>query len=110
MESHTKIFDNLEAEFVSLDQQYNQGELRVFGSNTERIFRELDVIRRKQIELTSDHIALEAINDSLSQNTTSSKNEAGAQDEYQREAENFNKKKTALNSLMTKLDSLRVSM
>lgn len=33
------------------------------GKNTTRIFQELDVIRRKQIDLASDHVALEAMND-----------------------------------------------
>lgn len=33
------------------------------GKNTGRIFRELDVIRRKQINLASDHVSLEAITD-----------------------------------------------
>lgn len=43
---------------VSFKKAYNKK-----GKNTTRIFQELDVIRRKQIDLASDHVALEAMND-----------------------------------------------
>lgn len=33
------------------------------GKHTTGLFQELDVIRRKQIDLASDHVSLEAIHD-----------------------------------------------
>ncbi|KAI9030957.1 hypothetical protein CLU79DRAFT_732186 [Phycomyces nitens] len=63
MQTHIRVLDKLENEFHALDQQYSRGELRMFGSDTEKIFKELDVIRHKQIEIAGDHIAIEAIGD-----------------------------------------------
>ncbi|OAD80825.1 hypothetical protein PHYBLDRAFT_61881 [Phycomyces blakesleeanus NRRL 1555(-)] len=108
MQAHIRVLDKLDNEFNTLDQQYSRGELRVFGSDTEKIFKELDVIRHKQIEIAGDHIAIESIGD-ISHQSSRSK-EADVQDDYQREVNNFNKKRIALNNLMKKLDDLRTSM
>lgn len=74
------IQSNLNSQFEKVDEMYANDELRVFGKernrcliltlinftkgrDTSRIFKEVDVIRRKQIELASEHISLESIDD-----------------------------------------------
>jgi low affinity Fe/Cu permease len=70
---------NLEIQFNEVDKMYANDDLRVFGKpsfvffvvfiknklgrDTNRIFKEIDVIRRKQIELATEHISLESIDD-----------------------------------------------
>ena len=85
MEEHDNVVKSLNQEFKKIDKAYQANEMRVFGmkktnhiegnssfsnlsakntgKNTGQIFRELDVIRRKQINLASDHVSLEPIND-----------------------------------------------
>lgn len=82
MKAHEDIVKSLDQEFRKVDKAYETSELRVFGmlntfikiksvwfkfsilgENTSKIFAELDVIRRKQINLASDHVSLESIQD-----------------------------------------------
>ncbi|CAO3620481.1 unnamed protein product [Mucor hiemalis] len=67
--------------------------LPVFGRDTRRIFKEIDVIRTKQVELAKEHICLESMVPTT-------------EDDYQKNLEYFNNKEKALNSLMSKLDDL----
>ncbi|KAG2234812.1 hypothetical protein INT48_006729 [Thamnidium elegans] len=99
MQAHENIVKSLDQEFKKVDKAYQTSELRVFGENTSKIFTELDVIRRKQINLASDHVSLESINDIL---PTSNK-------EYNT-AKNFDKKEVMLKSMMEKLDDLTQAM
>jgi hypothetical protein len=46
-----------------LESQLNRSFLVLEGPDTKRIFEEIDLIRRKQIELAAEHIALESIDD-----------------------------------------------
>ncbi|CAO3629089.1 unnamed protein product [Mucor fragilis] len=94
---------NLNMQFEKMDEMYANDDLRVFGRDTSRIFKEVDVIRRKQIELATEHISLESIDDmSLPVIQTS----GDVEDEYKRNLVYFNKKEIALKSLMNKLDTL----
>ncbi|KAI9272850.1 hypothetical protein BDA99DRAFT_499384 [Phascolomyces articulosus] len=112
MQNHNHVLMSLEMEFKRMDRMFTTGEMRVFGRDTERIFRELDVIRRKQIDLARDHIALENITDlprrqsTLQQFGESNEIEHG----YQQNLENFHKKEVDLKSLMLKLDDLGACM
>lgn len=85
MEGHDNVVKDLNAEFKKVDRAFQTSEMRIFGKfdymllqerlrlinfiflikgeNTDRIFKELDVIRRKQINLAGDHVSLEALND-----------------------------------------------
>lgn len=83
MQDHAEVLASLEKEFKRMDRMFAHGELRVFGKDarliwclwsrlnlslgqdTERVFKELDLIRRKQIDLAGDHIALEALSEPL---------------------------------------------
>ncbi|GAN02275.1 hypothetical protein MAM1_0019d01717 [Mucor ambiguus] len=94
---------SLDFQFEKMDEMYANDDLRVFGRDTSRIFKEVDVIRRKQIELATEHISLESIDDmSLPVIQTS----GDVDDEYKRNLVYFNKKEMALKSLMNKLDAL----
>ncbi|KAI9484892.1 hypothetical protein BDB00DRAFT_852739 [Zychaea mexicana] len=112
MQNHNHVLMSLEMEFKRMDRMFASGEARVFGRDTERIFRELDVIRRKQIDLARDHIALENITDlpqkqsTLQQFSENNEIEHG----YQQNLENFHKKEVGLKNLMLKLDDLGASM
>ncbi|KAF1797375.1 hypothetical protein FB192DRAFT_1346810 [Mucor lusitanicus] len=97
------IQSNLNMQFEKMDEMYANDDLRVFGRDTSRIFKEVDVIRRKQIELATEHISLESIDEmSLPVIQTS----GDIEDEYKRNLVYFNKKEMALKSLMNKLDTL----
>ncbi|KAI8880055.1 hypothetical protein K501DRAFT_192208 [Backusella circina FSU 941] len=63
MEKHDQIVRELNDGFKEIDRQFRTNEMRVFGKNTSRIFKELDIIRRKQIDLAGQHVSLESIND-----------------------------------------------
>ncbi|KAG2203136.1 hypothetical protein INT47_004943, partial [Mucor saturninus] len=108
------VQSHLELQFSRMDTMYANDEFRVFGRDTNRIFKEVDVIRRKQIELATEHIGLESMDDMKYskggrlpwiQATTASKNEVH-DDEYKRNLIYFNKKEKSLKSLMDKLDTL----
>ncbi|KAI9279822.1 hypothetical protein BY458DRAFT_501769 [Sporodiniella umbellata] len=94
MEKHEKIINNLDRQFQQVDNAFENNKMRVFGENTSNMFKELDVMRRKQIDLASDHVSLEAIDDippiKMSQNA-----------DYL--ANNFEKKKEILKSMMEKV-------
>ncbi|KAI9356850.1 hypothetical protein BD770DRAFT_473036 [Pilaira anomala] len=97
MKAHEDIVKSLDQEFRKVDKSYETSELRVFGENTSKIFAELDVIRRKQINLASDHVSLESIQDITSNKEHNT-------------AKNFDKKQALLKNLMEKLDDLTESM
>ncbi|KAI8986405.1 hypothetical protein BDB01DRAFT_785523 [Pilobolus umbonatus] len=65
MEAHYNIVKELNEEFKKVDKQYTTNELRVFGRDTPSLFKELDEIRAKQINLAIDHVSLESHNDIL---------------------------------------------
>lgn len=77
--------------------------LPVFGRDTRRIFKEIDVIRLKQVELAKEHIGLESMPDMLVTTTTTA---TDVEDEYKKNDDYFKNKQNALNSLMSKLDTL----
>ncbi|KAG9297552.1 hypothetical protein G9A89_001493 [Geosiphon pyriformis] len=56
---HERVLDTLENEFKRMDKMFAKGETRVFGRNSDNIFKELDLIRKKQIALAIQHTALE---------------------------------------------------
>ena len=97
------IQSNLSLQFEKIDEMYANDDLRVFGRDTGRIFKEIDVIRRKQIELATEHISLESIDDMP---LTVIQTSGDIEDEYKRNLVYFNKKEIALKSLMNKLDTL----
>lgn len=108
MEEHDNVVRNLNEEFRKVDRAYKNSEMRVFGKNTGRIFRELDVIRRKQIDLASDHVSLETITDippvpHLSKSTSKTSQEHST-------SQSFDKKEATLKNMMEKLDDLTESM
>ncbi|KAI7889803.1 uncharacterized protein EV154DRAFT_270026 [Mucor mucedo] len=93
MEEHDNIVKSLNNDFKNVDRAYQTSEMRVFGKNTGQIFRELDVIRRKQIDLASDHVSLEAINDIQPPHLVKQPHSAN---------KNFEKKEAVLKSMMEK--------
>ncbi|RCH99149.1 hypothetical protein CU097_014547 [Rhizopus azygosporus] len=105
MEKHERIIKNLNEQFRQVDKAYENNDMRVFGKNTTRIFQELDVIRRKQIDLASDHVALEAMNDIplIKMNHKTDQNNKVY-------TESFEKKKDMLKNMMKKLDELTQAM
>ncbi|KAG2182295.1 hypothetical protein INT43_007222, partial [Umbelopsis isabellina] len=63
MSDDEKILRSIEQEFKPMDRKYSQGKLRVFGRNSTQILNELEKIRRKQISLATEHIALDGVVD-----------------------------------------------
>lgn len=83
MQAHDHVVKDLNEEFKKVDRAFETNEVRVFGKfkhllifycvkiltdcqkgkNTGHIFKELDVIRRKQLDIASDHVSLDAIQD-----------------------------------------------
>lgn len=77
------IQSNLKSQFDKIDSMYLNDDLRVFGilqitleekkkilkpgiflgRDTDRIFKQVDIIRRKQIELATEHIGLDNMED-----------------------------------------------
>ncbi|CAG8586626.1 3510_t:CDS:2 [Diversispora eburnea] len=105
---HENVSDILENGFKKMDKMYTNGELRVFGDNSDSIFEELDLIRRKQIALAIEHIALENLPDeeiSLSRETTED-----SEENFKRNSERFAKKEQDLNNLMNNLNNLMVKI
>ncbi|KAF7720659.1 hypothetical protein EC973_006670, partial [Apophysomyces ossiformis] len=90
-----RVLKNLETEFKMVDKMVEREELRAFGSDTEKVFKELDVIRRKQIDLAGDHMALEIVSD-IPQHSLQDDSE------QQKSIDSFNRKELALKNLMTK--------
>ncbi|CAO3584671.1 unnamed protein product [Absidia cylindrospora] len=99
-QTHSDIQQGLDFEFKKHDAQF---EMRAFRSDTEKVFKDLDEIRRKQIELASDHIALETLGD-ITQ--THQAMDGSTFNECQLNVANFNKKGKALKKLIGKLDDL----
>ncbi|KAI9363093.1 hypothetical protein BD770DRAFT_440328 [Pilaira anomala] len=94
------IQSSLKSQFDKIDSMYLNQDLRVFGRNTDQIFKQVDIIRRKQIELATEHIGLDNTDDMSLQVSDD------IDDEYKRNLLFFNKKEIALKSLMGKLDTL----
>ncbi|KAI8069189.1 hypothetical protein BC940DRAFT_298102 [Gongronella butleri] len=99
-QSHLGIQQGLDAAFAQHDSNY---EKRTFRSDQDQVFNALDEIRRRQIELATDHIALENLNEAMQLSSTS---EDTAADEYQQSRLQFAKKENALKDLMKKLDDI----
>ncbi|RUP49363.1 hypothetical protein BC936DRAFT_142704 [Jimgerdemannia flammicorona] len=98
---HDRVLQSLEGEFKRMDRMFARGEMRAFGRNSDAIFKELDVIRRKQIKLAHEHIALDEVaNDEI---PAGGNTESGSQEAYKKNAEGFAKKEMYLNNLMAKL-------
>ncbi|CEP16086.1 hypothetical protein [Parasitella parasitica] len=70
MQAHDRIVKELNEEFKKVDRAFETNEMRVFGKNTAHIFKELDVLRRKQLDIASYHVTLETLQDTPSTNTT----------------------------------------
>ncbi|RHZ89877.1 hypothetical protein Glove_9g102 [Diversispora epigaea] len=105
---HEKVSDTLENGFKKMDKMYTNGELRVFGDNSDSIFEELNLIHGKQIALAIEHIALENLPDeeiSLSKETTED-----SEENFKRNSERFAKKEQDLNNLMNNLNNLMVKL
>ncbi|KAI8646416.1 hypothetical protein BD408DRAFT_410194 [Parasitella parasitica] len=95
------IQSQMNLEFKKMDEMYANDEFRVFvGSNTSRLFKEIDIIRRKQIELANDHINLEVLDE------TSPHVSGDMEEDYKRNMAYFNIKEMALKNLGDKLDTL----
>lgn len=52
------MLDTLENDFKRVDRMLSLGEMRVFGKDSEEMFKQLDEIRRKQISLAMEHSLL----------------------------------------------------
>ncbi|KAH8556442.1 hypothetical protein BGW37DRAFT_524644 [Umbelopsis sp. PMI_123] len=103
MPDDDRILKSLQLEFKPMDRKYAQGELRVFGRNSTQILNELDKIRRKQINLATEHISLDGVVDNSHQDVTNDEDHEGG---YQKNVDNFQKREANLINLMDKLDDL----
>ncbi|CEP12829.1 hypothetical protein [Parasitella parasitica] len=92
--------EQMELEFKEMDRMYANGEFRIYGRDTNRLFKEIDIIRRKQIELASDHVHLETLDD-LSPHFS-----GDMEEDYKRNMAYFNRKKIEIENLRDKLDTL----
>ncbi|KAJ2964183.1 hypothetical protein NQZ79_g764 [Umbelopsis isabellina] len=99
MSDDEKILRSIEQEFKPMDRKYSQGRLRVFGRNSTQILNELEKIRRKQISLATEHIALDGVVDNPQQDVTSDEDH---ELEYQKNVDNFQKREGNLINLMDK--------
>ncbi|KAG0241321.1 hypothetical protein BGW41_006040 [Actinomortierella wolfii] len=61
--NHDRLLGVIEAEFKDTDRILERRDLKAFGANSERIFQELDKIRKKQLALAAKHISIETIAD-----------------------------------------------
>lgn len=79
------------------------------GKNTGQLFKELDVIRRKQLDIASDHVSLETIQDlpNPTATVTAQLKKSNQDDQF---ARSFERKEVLLKSMMRKLDDLTQSM
>ncbi|RIA96893.1 hypothetical protein C1645_753715 [Glomus cerebriforme] len=101
---HERVLDTLENDFKRMDRMFASGEMRVFGRNSDNIFKELDLIRRKQISLAIDHISLERLPDE--EIPLGSETAENSEESFKRNSERFAKKEQDLNNLMTDLNNL----
>ncbi|CAM0142737.1 hypothetical protein VKS41_002704 [Umbelopsis sp. WA50703] len=104
MSDDEKILRSIEQEFKPMDKKYSQGKLRVFGRNSTQILNELEKIRRKQINLATEHIALDGVVDNPQQDVTSDEDH---ELEYQKNVDNFQKREANLINLMDKASNLK---
>ncbi|CAG8439989.1 5563_t:CDS:10 [Scutellospora calospora] len=87
-----------------MDKMSASGETRVFGRNSDSIFKELDQIRKKQITLAVEHISLENLPD---EEMSFAKEPAeDSEENFKKNSEQFAKKEYDLNNLMTNLNNL----
>ncbi|CAG8623818.1 9995_t:CDS:2 [Paraglomus brasilianum] len=93
---HSKVMDTLENVFKKMAK----GETKTSGHNSDAMFKELDLIRKKQIQLATNHVDLESMPKDEPQAT-----EDGAES-FKRNAEMFNKNEQDLNNLMKELNDL----
>ncbi|CAG8595392.1 5374_t:CDS:2, partial [Ambispora leptoticha] len=99
---HERVHDTLENDFKRMDKMFAKGEISFFGRNSDNVFKDLDYIRRKQIELAHQHVALENSQDEeLPVIPTEDSAEA-----FKRNADLFVKKEQDLNNLMENLNNL----
>ncbi|KAF9164348.1 hypothetical protein DFQ27_009703 [Actinomortierella ambigua] len=61
--NHDRLLGVIDAEFQDTDRTLERRDLKAFGANSERIFQELDKIRKKQLALAAKHIGIETIAD-----------------------------------------------
>ncbi|KAL0146201.1 hypothetical protein V8B55DRAFT_1468830 [Mucor lusitanicus] len=109
MQAHDHVVKDLNEEFKKVDRAFGTNEVRVFGRNTGQIFKELDVIRRKQLDIASDHVSLETIQDlpNPTATATAQLKKSNQDDQFLR---SFERKEVMLKSMMRKLDDLTQSM
>ncbi|KAL7320862.1 hypothetical protein PS15m_000707 [Mucor circinelloides] len=107
MQAHDHVVKDLNEEFKKVDRAFESNEVRVFGKNTGHIFKELDVIRRKQLDIASDHVSLETIQDLPNPASTTQLKKSNQDDQF---LKSFERKEALLKSMMRKLDNLTQSM
>ncbi|CAG8494511.1 1532_t:CDS:2 [Paraglomus occultum] len=96
---HSKVMDTLENVFKKMAK----GETRTIGHNSDAMFKELDLIRKKQIQLATNHVDLE----SMPEDEPPSDSRAAEDGEsFKRNADMFTKNERDLNNLMTELNDL----
>ncbi|KAL1917265.1 uncharacterized protein VTP21DRAFT_4921 [Calcarisporiella thermophila] len=103
---HDRIFDHLDQEFQRLDSVLAREEVQPPGAFTHTIFKELDLIRRKQIALAVSHIALEHVFGEEGKRAITDLGNESTAEVYRKNAEHFEKKEQDLNGLMSKLEDL----
>ncbi|GBB92734.1 hypothetical protein RclHR1_02050007 [Rhizophagus clarus] len=101
---HEKVLDTLENDFKRMDKMFTNGEMRVFGRNSDSMFKELDLIHKKQVSLAIEHISLERLPDE--EMPLGSETAENSEENFKRNSERFTKKEQELNNLMTNLNNL----
>ncbi|KAK4517054.1 uncharacterized protein ATC70_000382 [Mucor velutinosus] len=109
MQAHDHVVKDLNEEFKKVDRAFESSEVRVFGKNTGQIFKELDVIRRKQLDIASEHVSLEKIQD-IPNSTATATAQLKKPNQDNQFLRSFERKEVLLKSMMRKLDDLTQSM
>ncbi|KAL1922992.1 uncharacterized protein VTP21DRAFT_9368 [Calcarisporiella thermophila] len=107
---HDRIFNDLEQDFQRLNSLVAGGDVQPLGGYSQPLFKELDLIRRKQIALAVEHIALENIFGEENKPAIPDVENEASTKSYRKSVEDLAKKDHELNGLMAKLEDLRQSM
>ncbi|KAI8967527.1 hypothetical protein BDF20DRAFT_899773 [Mycotypha africana] len=119
MQAHENVVKKLNEEFKKVDKAFRESDMRVFGEDSSELFQQLNALRRKQIDIASDHVSLDSTCDlhstQLNKVTSIAKDTEKQQIPHQQQdrtalAKSFERKEAMLKNMMHKLDDLTQTM